>query len=184
MRIGIIGQKFAAAELFAQLAREHEIEWVAAPTLDDRLANAAIPAGVPVHCYADAGLDALMGAAPVDLLISMHSFEFVPGWLRKRAKWAIGYHPSLLPLRPGRNSIRDTVAGGDRLTGGTVYHLSDRIDGGDIVFQDWCFVPASTDAAGLWRDQLCPMGIELLVKSADHALVYGFLPAEPQASLA
>lgn len=183
MRIGIIGQKFAAAELFAQLGHEHEIAWVAAPGLNDRLAVVAMEAGVAVHCYGQCGLEALSGAPAVDLLISIHSFEIVPAWLRERAKWAIGYHPSLLPLRPGKNAIRDTINGGDRLTGGTVYFLDDRIDGGDVVFQDWCFVPESADPVSLWRDQLCPMGIELLTKAAEHAKAYQFLPAEAQSSI-
>ncbi|WP_156379128.1 hypothetical protein [Rhizobium sp. Root149] len=47
MRIGIIGQKWLAAELFKALLPVHEIAFVAVPNPQDRLWQLAMAADVP-----------------------------------------------------------------------------------------------------------------------------------------
>jgi methionyl-tRNA formyltransferase len=63
---------------------------------------------------------------------------------------------------------------GDPIAGGSVYWLSDNVDGGPIAAQDWCFVepgvaPDEIDvvASQLWRKELFPMGIRLLRETFD-----------------
>ena len=74
---------------------------------------------------------------------------------------AVGYHPSLLPRHRGRDAVRWTVAMRDPVAGGSVYWLSDSVDGGDIAAQDWFLVPPKADASSLWRDHLFPIGLRL-----------------------
>jgi methionyl-tRNA formyltransferase len=142
----------------------------------------AVAADVPAICYGSAGLDALTGMN-VDLIICAHAFVFVPDWIRRQARCCIGFHPSLLPLYRGKTSVADAIAAGESVTGGTVYHLTDEMDGGPIAFQDWCFIQEGETPADLWRRALAPMGLELIIKAADYLARYGFIPAEEQQHL-
>lgn len=179
MRIGLIGQKWLACEVFKALNECHDMAFVAVPNPEDRLYGLAMAADVPAICYGSAGLDALTGM-DADLIICAHAFVFVPEWIRRQARYCIGFHPSLLPLYPGKSSIADAIAAGEGITGGTVYHLTDQMDAGPIAFQDWCFIQNGETAPELWRRALAPMGLELIIKAADYLTRYGFIPSEEQ----
>jgi methionyl-tRNA formyltransferase len=100
-----------------------------------------------------------------DVIVAAHSHAFIGQTTRSRARVAaIGYHPSLLPLHRGRDAIRWTIRDGDRVAGGTVYHLTDRTDGGPIAAQEHVLVPPHSTAQSLWRDHLAPLGVALLVR--------------------
>ncbi|TRL32279.1 formyltransferase family protein [Rhizobium straminoryzae] len=152
------------------------------PRASDRLYALAMAADVTAILYGSTGLDALAGIS-VDLLICANAFVFVPAWVRQQARYAIGFHPSLLPLYRGKTSVADAIAAGERITGGTVYHLTDEMDAGPVAFQDGCFIHNGEQAPDLWRQALAPMGLELLIRAADHLAAYGFIPAEEQAIL-
>ncbi|WP_137132760.1 formyltransferase family protein [Rhizobium sp. FY34] len=158
MKVGIIGQKWLAQQVFDQLRQSYQIGFVAVPDETDRLHTAAMEAGAVVVCYKREGLWRLLDH-PVDLLICAHAFVFIPPEVRAVASQAIGYHPSLLPLHKGRHSIEDAIKAGDRITGGSVYHLTDEMDAGPVVSQNWCFIHEGETAPGLWRRVLAPMGV-------------------------
>lgn len=166
MRFAIIGQKWFAAELLVRLCRRHEPAFVVPASAADRLDAQAELLGVPRVSLDEALTAALGDDQPLDLLITAHAHVRVPVALCAAARHAIGYHPSLLPLHRGRSAIDETIAAGDKLTGGTVYHLAERFDAGDVVSQDWCFVRPGEDAAGLWRRALAPIGFRLLIDLA------------------
>lgn len=112
-----------------------------------------------------------VGAQDVDLFVAAHSHDFIGRASRQATRLGgIGYHPSLLPRHRGRDAVRWTVHMGDPIAGGSVYWLTDNVDGGPIAAQDWCFVPrvgsdGSNEAVSeLWRGSLFPMGIRLLLK--------------------
>lgn len=182
MKLGLIGQKWLAAEVFKALAPSHQIAYVAAPSSSDRLYAVAAEKGVPAIDYGVTPLASCVLPA-VDLIVCAHAFVHIPESVRTTAAFAIGYHPSLLPLHKGRKSIENTLAAGDPVTGGTVYHLTEELDAGPVVFQDWCFVRQGESAAELWRRALAPIGLELLLKAVDHLECYGFLPSEEQQTL-
>lgn len=93
----------------------------------------------------------------VDLIVAAHSHAFIGRATRARAAVAaIGYHPSLLPLHRGRDAIRWTIRDGDKVTGGSVYHLTERTDGGPIAAQEHLFVPPGSTPETLWREHLAP----------------------------
>ncbi|MGG2460390.1 formyltransferase family protein [Streptomyces sp. RGM 3693] len=101
----------------------------------------------------------------VDLIVAAHSHAFIGCQTRARAAVAtIGYRPSLLPLHRGRDAIRWTVRDGDKVTSGSVYHLTERTDGGPIAAQEHLFVPPGSTAQSLWREHLAPLGVRLLVR--------------------
>lgn len=98
-----------------------------------------------------------------DVIVAAHSHAFIGARTRARASLAsIGYHPSLLPLHRGRDAIRWTVRDGDRVTGGTVYHLTGAVDGGPVAAQDYLIVPPGITPGELWRAHLFPLGLRLI----------------------
>ena len=182
MKIAVIGQKLLGREVFEAARRFGSVSYVIAPDPEDRLAQVALIAGADVHCRRRLPADPVELPA-VDLLVSAHSFAYVPAWLRGLSGWAIGFHPSLLPLHRGRTAVADAVSAGDRITGGTVYRLEDGLDEGAVIYQDWCFVCPGETPSGLWRRSLAPMGLELLTKAMWHLAEHGFLECSPQAEI-
>jgi methionyl-tRNA formyltransferase len=100
-----------------------------------------------------------------DLIVCAHSHAFVSRAARNATTHgAIGYHPSLLPLHRGRDAVRWTIAMRDRVAGGSVYWLSDTVDGGDVAARGLCFVRPDDTASTLWRRDLFPLGVRLLAE--------------------
>lgn len=161
MKIALAGQKsFGAAALEALRAAGHDVVQAFAP-LGDKLDWTARRHNVPVSDRLTA--DALEPG--LDLIVCAHAHVYVSDKARDRTLLGgIGYHPSLLPRHRGRDSVKWTVHMGDPIAGGSVYWLSNRVDGGPIAAADWCHVRPGTSASDLWRDSLFPMGIRLLTR--------------------
>ncbi|MFF4602503.1 formyltransferase family protein [Streptomyces sp. NPDC001339] len=176
MNIYISGQGgFAVQVADALLDEGHKIVGVAAPRLRkgqsdesnamswDRLRSWAYPRDIPWTDSAE--LRAMHIPDGVDIIIAAHSHAFLGRHTRARAAVAtIGYHPSLLPLHRGRDAIRWTIRDGDKVTGGSVYHLTERTDAGPLAAQEHLFVPPGSTAQSLWREHLAPLGVRLLLK--------------------
>lgn len=183
LSIYLCGQRsFGEAALGMLREVGHNIVGVSAPMVgDDGRADRLWAAADGVAPRLPAGkLNADTIPAGVDLIVCAHSHDFVGRKTRLRAKHgAIGYHPSLLPLHRGRDAVRWTVRMGDRVAGGSVYWLSDKVDGGPVAAQEWCFVRPGDTASELWRRDLFPIGVMLLRRVvADVAA--GHVVAVPQ----
>lgn len=176
MKIALAGQRsFGAAVLAAVLLDGHEVAQVFAP-LGDRLDFEARRRSLPVAHALTA--DAL--APELDLIVCAHAHVFVSEKARNRTKLGgIGYHPSLLPRHRGRDAVKWTVHIKDPIAGGSVYWLSNTVDGGPIAAADHCHVPPGSRASDLWHDALFPMGVRLLRETL-RALDRGVLVREPQ----
>ena len=169
MNIYICGQKnFGLEALKLLISLGHSIAGVSAPLEDnkgrsDLLYHGAINRGLPVMRAGQ--LNAATLPAGVDLIVCAHSHDFIGAKTRQKAKLgAIGYHPSLLPLHRGRDAIRWALKMGDKVTGGTVYWLTDTVDGGPIAAQELCFIRPGDDASELWQRELLPLGLKLFEK--------------------
>lgn len=101
-----------------------------------------------------------------DLLLTAHSHAFIGVRTRAKARYALGYHPSLLPLHRGRDAVKWQARLGERVSGGTIYHLTNRVDGGPIALQQHVIVEPDCDHSTLWRDYLAPLGLKMIVKAA------------------
>lgn len=182
MDIALIGTRWLGAEVLARLVeRGHRIA-VVATDADDRLARAAAAAGLPTTL-----LGKRRRVKPedlpdeVDLIVAAHSHAFIPAEVRAKARLgAIGYHPSLLPRHRGIAAVEWTIAAGDKVAGGSVYHLVDEMDGGPIAAQEEIPVEPGEDAASLWRRALGPMGVRLLLDVIDEAARTGRIAAREQ----
>jgi methionyl-tRNA formyltransferase len=187
MRLYLCGQKAFGKAVFEMCLQEkHDIVGVSAPLCSerdpgrpDRLCAAAEDAGVKVLPSGMLNADTLPSG--VDLILAAHSHDFVGRKTRNKAVLGgIGYHPSLLPLHRGRDAVRWAVKMGDRITGGTIYWLSDNIDSGDMASQDYCLIESGETPEDLWRDKLFPLGVELF-RRALRDISAGRIIAVPQA---
>ena len=183
MRITFAGSRYFGAAAFDLLLKQGiDIARVVVPQADDRLAAAAAAAGVEVHVLKDPKLVPAEAIADgTELIVSAHSHARVSAEALALARLGgIGFHPSLLPRHRGIAAIEWTIKSGDPIAGGSIYHLSERMDAGAIAAQDWCFVKKGETARELWERSLAPMGLRLLGEVVQHAAKYGSLPARPQ----
>jgi len=117
----------------------------------------------------------------VDLIVAANSHDFIGEKTRLRATFGgIGYHPSLLPLHRGRDAVRWAIRMGDRVTGGSVYRLSNRMDGGDVLAQRHVFIHPGDTAEELWRRDLAPLGVALLAQTVAAFARDGYQHGTPQ----
>ena len=183
MRITLVGSRhFGAATLNMLRQQGVEVARVVVADGEDRLAAAARAAGIAVTVQANPKLVVASEIAPdTDLIVTAHSHARVGKDALAAARLGgIGYHPSLLPRHRGIAAVEWTIKEGDPITGGTIYHLADRMDAGAIALQDWCFVKKGETARELWERALAPLGLKLLADAIEHAKTHKTLPAKPQ----
>jgi glycine cleavage system regulatory protein/folate-dependent phosphoribosylglycinamide formyltransferase PurN len=183
MNVTLAGSRYFGATVFEAMRKDGtEIVRVVVPEADDRLAQVATAAGVPVHVLADPKIvpgEAI--AEGTDLIVAAHTHARVSNDALARSRLGgIGYHPSLLPRHRGIAAVEWTVLEGDPIAGGSVYHLADGWDAGAIAGQDWCFVKKGETARELWERALAPIGLKLLTQVVRHAAEHGELPAYAQ----
>jgi methionyl-tRNA formyltransferase len=183
MRITLVGSRHFGVTILNML-RQHgvEIARVVVADAEDRLAAAATAAGIDVAVQANPRLVVAAEIAErTDLIVTAHSHARVSREALAAARLGgIGYHPSLLPRHRGLAAVEWTIKEGDPITGGTVYHLADRMDAGAIAAQEWCFVRKGETARELWERALAPLGQKLLAEVIDYAKAHDALPARPQ----
>lgn len=184
MKCALVGSRYFGALVFNTLRQEEGIEFtrVVAPAADDRLAQAAEAAGVPVHVLENPRFVPEQAIEEgTDLIIAAHTHARITNEALARARLGgVGYHPSLLPRHRGIAAVEWTILAGDPIAGGSVYHLADGWDAGAVAAQDWCFVQKGETARDLWERALAPMGLSLLTKVAHHARLHNELPAFQQ----
>lgn len=180
MRLILAGQKaFGRAVYDAVLEAGHEVPAVWSPaSMDDPLSRAAVNADQwepEVNRFPKC-----VQQLEVDLFVAAHSHDFIGRDSRMATRLGgIGYHPSLLPRHRGRDAVRWTIHMRDPIAGGSVYWLTDHVDGGPIACQDWCFVRPDDDASSLWRTRLFPLGVELILATLEM-LDEGIVVETPQ----
>jgi methionyl-tRNA formyltransferase len=181
MKLFVAGEKTLGADaldLVVQLG--HDVLGVSSPAFDgrdsrlpffaedgtqpwDRLRANAARLGLPWIPVSTLNEDNL--PAGVDLVLSTHGQGFIGHRTRLRCRVGVlGYHPSLLPLHRGQDAVRWALTMGERVTGGSVFWLSETMDGGDLAAQDWCFVRPDDTSESLWHRELHPLGLRLMRK--------------------
>jgi methionyl-tRNA formyltransferase len=183
MRITLVGSRHFGV-ITLETLRNHQVEIarVVVAEAEDRLAAAAVAAGIPVTVQANPKMVVASEIAEgTDLIITAHSHARIGRDALAASKMGgIGYHPSLLPRHRGIAAVEWTIREGDPIAGGTIYHLADTMDGGAIALQEWCFVKKGETARELWERALAPLGQKLLGDIIDYALKNHSLPAIPQ----
>lgn len=178
MNVLLAGQKWFGEAVFHALSALPGVRVVAvcAPR-GCRLSGRAEDGG----CRIISKLTAETMPAGVDLIVAAHSHDFIGEKTRLMATYGgVGYHPSLLPLHRGRDAVEWAIRMGDRVTGGSVYRLSNRMDGGAVLAQRHVFIRPGDDARTLWRRDLAPLGVELLTAVVAAAAETGYPTGEEQ----
>jgi phosphoribosylaminoimidazolecarboxamide formyltransferase/IMP cyclohydrolase len=105
---------------------------------DAGIATAVVkPADHPDRAAWDAALTLALAAARPDLLVLAGFMRVLgPETLARFRGRILNVHPALLPAFPGRDSIRDALDAGVRVTGVTVHFVDETIDAGPIVAQE------------------------------------------------
>lgn len=179
MRVILAGSRsFGLAVYDDLLDSGHEIVGVWSPHGDDPLTRKARSWSEYVH--PGERTPQRVAELEADLFVCAHSHDFISGPSRRATRLGgIGYHPSLLPRHRGRDAVEWAVRMGDPITGGSVYWLTDNVDGGPIAANDWCFVRPDDTASSLWRRDLFPMGVRLVGKALQD-LSNGVIVEVPQ----
>ena len=165
MKIFICGQKaFGKAVLKRLLEDGHTITGIAPPPqgrLKDKMVGVALLNGVPVISDCDT-LKPEHIPDGTELIVSAHSHWLISKPCIDKCRYGgIGYHPSLLPRHRGRDAVRWAVHMGDAVTGGTIYALDEKCDGGSVVLQRWLFIDPSWDYHRLW-EEMFPEGVDMV----------------------
>jgi methionyl-tRNA formyltransferase len=165
MNIFICGQKsFGLAVAKRLLADGHKIVGVAPPPQQkykDKVVGWAMLKHIPIVDDCERLVSEHIPDG-TDLIVSAHSHWIINDKVISRCRYGgIGYHPSLLPRHRGRDAVRWAVAMGDPITGGTIYRLDDKCDGGDILLQRVQFIGREWDYHELWR-RLFQQGVDMV----------------------
>ncbi|MBX9942947.1 MAG: methionyl-tRNA formyltransferase [Reyranella sp.] len=168
MRVLLAGSGWLGEQTLRELRRRgHEVVAVWDRSASGRLATAAAGGGVKAITLASIGHPGWLQKIP-ELVVSAHcTWPIEEETLARCPKGGIGYHPSLLPLHRGGDAVRWAIHMRERVTGGTVFWLNNRPDGGPVLAQDWCFIRPNDTAESLWRRELGPMGVRLLGEAID-----------------
>lgn len=165
MKIFLCGQRSFGLAVLKRLHEDgHKITGVAPPPqvkYKDKMVGYAMLHGIPIVSDCDRLVSADVPDG-TDLVVTAHSHWLVsPQIIAKCRYGGIGFHPSLLPRHRGVDAVRWTVKMGDPVTGGTVYRLTEKCDGGGILLQKIVFVDRAWDHHELWA-RLFPVGVDLI----------------------
>lgn len=165
MKIFVCGQKEFGREVVKRLYEAgHEIVGVAPPPqkqYKDKVVGFAMLHNIPVisDCDKLRSSDIPEGT---ELIISAHSHWMISDKCLEKCKYGgIGFHPSLLPRHRGQDAVRWTIHMGDYITGGTIYRLGQKCDGGEILLQKTLWINKKWDYHELWK-HLFPMGVDMM----------------------
>lgn len=168
MKIFICGQRsFGRAVLKALYEDGHEITGIAPPPqerLKDKMVGYAQIKGIPIVSDCEKLVSSNI-PDDTELIISAHSHWIISDQCIDKCKYGgIGFHPSLLPRHRGQDAVRWAVAMGDPITGGSIYRLDSKCDGGDILIRRMVFIDKSWDYHDLWN-ALFPIGVDMVVEA-------------------
>jgi len=178
MNIVLIGTRWFGAQVLELLLDRDDSISVIATNGEDTLAKAAVRAHLPLTALDNPRkVSAEHIPDDTDLIITAHCHAFITKAAREKARiGAIGYHPSLLPRHRGVAAVEWTIRCRDPIAGGSIYMLGDGWDDGLILKQDWCFVYPDDDAGSLWKRELAPMGLRLLIETVHEIASLGTVP--------
>jgi methionyl-tRNA formyltransferase len=182
MKVTLVGSRWFGAEALKILQARGDAIHVVGLVAEDALVRAAAAANLPLVVLDHARkVTAEHVPDDTDVILAAHAHAFITADACAKARIAaIGYHPSLLPRHRGIAAVEWTILSKDPVAGGSIYHLSETMDGGALALQDWCFVYPDDDAGSLWRRELGPMGLRLIREVLAMIDRDGAAPSRPQ----
>ena len=86
----------------------------------------------------------------------------------------INVHPSLLPRWRGAAPIQRAIESGDKLTGITIMKMEERLDAGDIIYQEPIKI-SDNDSSATLHEKCIKIGIDCLLLTLDSILANNFM---------
>jgi methionyl-tRNA formyltransferase len=138
----------------------------------------ALPVWQPLKMRDMAAVELVRSLKP-DLIAVVAYGQILPvAVLEIPAKGCINVHTSLLPRWRGASPIQSAILHGDKETGVTTMYLNEKMDEGDIIFQQVEPIFPDDTSAKL-HDRLAQLGANLLVETIS-AIDRGMAPRHPQ----
>lgn len=136
--------------------------------------------GIPVHPWDRAeSIATLRALAPDLILVACFPYRLSPEVFRLPPVACWNLHPSLLPRYRGPYPVFWQLRAGERATGVTLHHVSERLDSGDVIARRCVALPSG--ASGTEIDSLLGTTAANLAVEALIAVARGqALPHEPQ----
>jgi methionyl-tRNA formyltransferase len=186
LKIVVAGQKRFGRDVFEMLREEgHEVVACVCPITPENTDKLWISAANTDTPIIKAGTLTCETCPACDLIVTAHSHDFIGKRTRLKARLgAVGYHPSLLPLHRGRDAIRWSIRMRERVTGGSVYWLSETVDGGPIAAQQHVLIRPDDDELSLWARDLSPLGVKLLRRVVRDISAGRIIKQQQEAALA
>ena len=149
---------------------------------DNEVKRTALSLGLPVReigSFKDEEATSL-GELKPDLLVVVSFGLIIPRWfLDLPTLGAINVHPSLLPKYRGPSPMQWAIRNGEEETGITVIRMNERMDAGDILYQEKTPLAPEEDAAAL-SSRLALRVSEILPPVVEEVKVKGVGYGTPQ----
>ncbi len=149
---------------------------------DNEVKRAAQEIGLPVleiDSFRDEIIKMLPNYKP-DIFVVASFGLIIPGWvLDIPGKGPINIHPSLLPRYRGPSPIQWAILMGDEATGISFIHMNEKMDEGDIVFQEEIEIMRGEDYIDL-SNRLSRRSAEILPQFLDRLRLHGIAERAPQ----
>jgi methionyl-tRNA formyltransferase len=149
---------------------------------DNEVKREALSLGLPVteiDSFKDEEAQGLAEPGP-DLLVVVSFGLIIPKWfLDLPTVGAINIHPSLLPRYRGPSPLQWVIWNGEKETGVTIIKMSERMDAGDILFQESSQIEPGEDASSL-SDRLSLAASRVLPGVVENVMSRGVWGGTPQ----
>lgn len=141
------------------VGRHQELQWPPVKTL---AASRAIPVLQPVQVRGEAFLESLREWNPDLAIVAAYGRILPRPVLDVPRLGCVNVHASLLPKYRGAAPIQWAIARGERVTGVTIIQMNDRMDEGDVLFQQQTQI-GPDETYGELQERLATVGAEALM---------------------
>ena len=149
---------------------------------DNEVKKTAIQLDLPlleIESFKDEGAQKLIELRP-DLFVVASFGLILPKWaLDLPTKGAINVHPSLLPKYRGPSPIQWAILNGEKKTGITIMKMVEKMDAGDIIYQEEMAI-AEIDSAIVLSAKLSERSAEILPEIVCNIELHGLAKGTEQ----
>ena len=118
--------------------------------------------------------DALAEVKPDIVIVVAYGLMLTKEFMSVPKYGCINVHPSLLPRWRGAAPIQRAIESGDKLTGITIMKMEERLDAGDIIYQEPIKI-SDNDSSATLHEKCIKIGIDCLLLTLDSILANNFM---------
>ncbi len=137
-----------------------------------------VPVFTPEAIGAESVVNELRALRPDLIVVAAYGQFLGKNLLTAAPRGAINIHPSSLPKYRGAAPIQWAIARGETVTGVTILRVTEKMDAGDILLQEYALIRPDDTAESL-EPRLAGLGADLLLRAID-GLAAGTINPIPQ----